>query len=346
MHCTVFGTTKAGSTVHAYTLLNHTGMSVCVLDYGCTIQSMTVPAADGRLINVVLGFDNLASYEAHDAFFGATIGRFANRIGKGAFVLNGVRYPLAINNGPNHLHGGLCGFDKRIFLCEDTGEENALAFRYRAADGEEGYPGNLDVTVMFRLAQTANCLEITYFARSDADTFVNLTNHSYFNLNGAGSGTVLDHTLQLYAAQYTEIDADGLPTGVVADVAGTPFDFRIPKRIGRDIEASHPQIVNGHGYDHNFVLDPAVLYKNVCKMTADKTGLSMSAQTTMPGVQVYTANFLGAEQGMGGVYHRRDGVCFETQYFPDCMAHPQFPSALLRAGETYTHKTQFCFAAQ
>lgn len=335
-----FGITSSGQPVYQYILSNKNDMRVCVLDYGCTIQSIYVPDKDGCLRDVNLGYSDIAAYEVNDGYLGAFIGRHANRIGEGQFTLHGKNYQLAVNNGPNHLHGGLIGFDKKIFACIQS--ENDLKFSYRSADGEEGYPGNLDVIVTYSLSDD-NKLRLHYRAVSDADTVVNLTNHAYFNLNGEASGTVLDHLLTVYASSYTENDADCLPTGIIADVAGTPFDFRSEKIIGRDINMENTQLLHGSGYDHNFILDGDAVSKHAARLASLDSGIVMDTYTTKPGIQIYTANFMTKRQGKSGIYNKRDAVCLETQYFPNAMAHPHFPSPVLKAGAIYEHETIYQF---
>lgn len=336
--CHSFGVTRRGEAVTAWQLSNHTGASVTVLDYGATVQSLCVPDRAGRLTDVVLGYDTASAYETNDGFLGATVGRMCNRIGGAAFSINGKTYPLAQNDGANHLHGGRRGFDKYLWQVEPG--EGSLRFSRVSPDGEEGYPGRAAVSVTFRLTEE-NRLVIAYDAVSDEDTVMNLTNHSYFNLNGGGS--ILAHRLQVFAARLTENDGASVPTGRFLEVEGTPFDFRRPKAIGRDIGSDHPQMQRGHGYDHNFVLSgpqAAVLY-------SEESGIVLRVFTTLPGMQVYTANYLSERVGKGGRLMRpRDAVCLETQLFPDGMAHYGFPSPVLRAGEQLHTETHFAFSVE
>jgi len=333
-----FGTTQQGETVSAWQLSHHTGASVTVLDYGAAVQSLCVPDRAGRLTDVVLGYDTAAAYETNDGHLGATVGRMCNRIGGAAFSLNGKTYPLERNDGVNHLHGGRRGFDRYLWQAEPG--EDSLRFSRVSPDGEADYPGRVTVSVTFHFTEE-NRLVIAYDAVSDADTVINLTNHSYFNLNGGG--TVLDHRLQVFAARLTENDGASVPTGRFLDVAGTPFDFRRPKAIGRDIGSDHPQMQRGHGYDHNFVLSgpqAAFLY-------SQESGIALRVFTTLPGMQVYTANYLSERVGKGGrVMRPRDAVCLETQLFPDGMAHYGFPSPVLRAGEQLHTETHFAFSVE
>ena len=330
-----FGVTRAGAPVTAYRMENKTGASVTVLDYGATVQSLCVPDRTGRLVDVVLGYDTIGEYEENDGFLGATVGRVCNRIGGASFSLSGKTYSLAKTIGAHHLHGGVRGFDKYIWLAEPVAE--SLRFSRLSPDGEEGYPGNLTVTVTFRLTED-NCLVVTYDGDTDRDTIVNLTNHSYFNLNGGG--TALDHRLQLFAQQMTENSPDSVPTGRILPVEDTPFDFRAGKTIRQDIGAENEQLRFGGGYDHNYVLSGPT----AAHLTGDKSGIRLTVTTTMPGVQLYTANSLTERTGKGGVTLRpRDAVCLETQLFPDGMAHYGFPSPVLRAGEHLHSETGYAF---
>lgn len=329
-----FGTTKAGQAVTAGRLTNAAGMSVTVLDYGATIQALAVPDGSGNVIDVALGYDTLAEYEASNGHLGATIGRVGNRIGGARFSLNGREYTLAKNDGENHLHGGLLGFDKRIWTMDAAGED-ALRFSRLSPDGEEGYPGNLQVSVTFTLTQD-NALRIAYDAVCDQDTPVNLTNHTYFNLNGGGS--VLDHTLQVFAERFCENGDGCLPTGRLLDVADTPFDFRTPKTIGRDIDADCQQLRRGGGYDHNYVLSG----RRAAVLAGAR--ILMETETDLPGMQVYTANGLSSRPGKGGsTMGPRGAVCLETQLFPNGMNCWGFPSPILRAGQPLHTETVYRF---
>jgi aldose 1-epimerase len=333
-----FGMTGTGEAVSAYRLTNSRGASAVLLDYGCTVQSLCVPDKTGVLTDVVLGFETVGEYEAHDAYLGALIGRFANRIGGAEFTLNGKRYELAKNDGENHLHGGLRGFDKFVWNTEIAGD--ALVFRRLSPDGEENYPGNLSLRVTYTLTED-NALTIVYEAETDADTLVNLTNHSYFRLGGAD---VLGHELQVFADAFTENDVSCLPTGRILPVAGTAFDFRTPKAIGRDIGADDEQLRRGRGYDHNFVLSDTAALKRAAVLTCAESGIRMKVFTTLPGMQVYSANMLGARQGKPGQpLFPRGAVCLETQMFPNAPALPHFPSAVLKKGEHYHTITVYAF---
>lgn len=335
-----FGTTADGCTVNIYRITNKKGSYVEVLDYGCTLQSICVPDKNGNLVDVCLGYDTVAEYEKNDGYLGAFIGRYANRIGEGKFTLNGKEYVLAVNDGPNHLHGGKKGFDKVIWRACVASDR--LLFSHTSPDGDEGYPGNLTLSVTYEFDDN-DTLTLTYDAFSDADTVVNFTNHCYFNLNGQGTGTATNLWLQVNADEFTENDENCLPTGKVLSVEGTPFDFRTAKPIERDINAGDQNLKNGRGYDHNFVLRGTGL-RDVAELWSEQTGIAMTTRTTQPGVQIYTANFMTERLGKGGaVYAPRDAVCLETQHFPDAVHHENFPSAVLKKDEEYRESTQYVF---
>jgi aldose 1-epimerase len=336
-----------GQAIEKYTLTNGTGMSVSILTYGGIIQSLSVPDRHGKVGNVVLGFDNLDDYVEKSPYFGAIVGRFANRIAHGRFELDGNGYILAQNNGPNALHGGTRGFDRQVWTAEVDPYPEALGLilKRTSPDGEEGYPGSVDVTVSYQLAE-GNALHIFYMATTDAPTVLNLSNHSYFNLAGEGSGTILRHVLQLRASHYTPVNESLIPTGEIVPVAGTPFDFTEAHIIGERIDqAGNEQLAFAGGYDHNFVLDrpedlPFHPSYNI-RVIDPTTGRVMDATTDQPGVQFYTGNFLdGSFSGTSGqVYDRRAGFCLETQHFPDSPNQPQFPSTVLLPGERGFHST-------
>lgn len=343
-----FGKTKNQEDVNIYTITNNNGMVVELLSYGATVRSIAIPTESG-LVDVALGYDTLAEYEEQEFYLGATVGRFANRIGGGKFSLKGKEYELAVNNSPNHLHGGLVGFDKKVWTAT-LENDNAVVFSRISFDGEEGYPATFITKMIYKLTE-ANALDIEYWAVADDTTIANLTNHTYFNLDG--SGTILDHTITIHADQFTPIDATGLPTGEILDVTGTPFDFRNPKLIKRDIDLPHPQLINSRGYDHNFVLPlteeadpnsdeiPLILFAEV---SSSKTNISMKAFTNQRGVQLYTGNFLDGSIGRNNHAHvPRSGFCLETQCFPDALAHEEFPSPILPIGQIYLHKTIYQF---
>lgn len=333
-----------------FVLENRNGLKLRVSEFGATAMELHVPDAKGGTADVLLGFDSIEGFQASDAFFGALVGRYANRIAKGRFELEGSTYLLERNNGENHLHGGSNGFHKQAWQGVETRGDDYVAARFtrRSVDGEEGYPGNIDVSVGYRITD-ANEWIIEYEARTDRPTIVNLTQHAYFNLAGHGSGDVSNHTLRLNALAITPVDAALIPTGEFASVENGPFDFRSPKSMGSDIDASDEQIELGGGYDHNFVIDRSDGRGGLAKAAAvsePHSGRTMEVLTTEPGVQFYTGNFLdGSELGKGDVrYRKRGGFCLETQRFPDSPNQPHFPSARLDPGETYRSKTVYRFA--
>lgn len=335
---TVLGYTKADEAVKVIRL-EQENLTAEFLDYGATIRSLLVKDSKGQWVDVVLGYDTVAEYENNSGYLGASIGRYANRIGKGTFALNGNTYTLACNNGVNHLHGGRKGFDKHIWHYEIL--PDGVRFTRTSPDGEEGYPGNLEVAITYTLRDTT--LEMDYKAVSDQDTICSLTNHSYYNLNG--SGDVLAHTLQICADAFTENDRGCLPTGRLIAVAGTPFDFRRPKAIGQDIAKEDEQLTCGRGYDHNFALVETEGLHKAAVLHSDDSGITMTVHTTLPGVQMYAANLLINRKGKNGaIYQKHYGVCLETQYFPNAMACEGFEKPILRRGETYHHQTALHFS--
>jgi aldose 1-epimerase len=340
-----FGRTREGSPVDLYTLRNSGGLEARISNYGGTVVSLKTPDRDGRLDEVVLGFDDLESYLAPNPYFGALVGRFCNRIAKGTFALEGATYSLATNNGPNALHGGHKGFDKMVWQAAITGTASApaLELHYLSKDGEEGYPGNLHVKAVYGLTAD-NGLRLDLTATTDKLTILNLTQHSYFNL--AGKGDVLGHQVQIDADRFTPVDSSLIPTGELRPVAGTPFDFRRPAALGARIEQADEQLQRGHGYDHTFVLNhPMGRLDVIARVLEPVTGRVLEVLTTQPGVQLYTGNFLdGTIKGKGGlVYNRRSGFCLEAQHFPDSPNHPEFPSVTLRPGEVYQNTVIFKF---
>jgi aldose 1-epimerase len=340
-----FGKTPEGKTVELFTLTNGK-ITAKVMTYGAILTELITPDRNGKPGDVVLGFDSLEGYLTPHPFFGATVGRVANRIGGAKFSLDGKDYKLAANNGPNTLHGGLKGFDKVLWKAEDVSSPAgpAVKFTYTSPDGEEGFPGTLSVAVTYTVTDQSE-LKIDYKATTDKSTPVVLTNHSYFNLAGPASGTILDHELKLNAANYTPGDETMIPTGEIAPVKGTPLDFTTSTPIGSRISQIKADPV---GYDHNFVIDAdAKLPKPVAVVYEPKSGRVMEVMTTEPGIQFYTGNFLdGTVKGKGGVvYHKNQAFCLETQHFPDSVNHPSFPSTILRPGQTYTQTTIYKFSA-
>lgn len=337
-----FGATAAGEDVSIITLDNG-NISCQVLTFGATLRSLFVPDRKGNPVDIVLGYDTLQEYETQDGYLGATIGRFANRIAHGHFTLNRKPYVLAVNNGENHLHGGMVGFSHRVWTVESLSDcEVCLALF--SADGEEGYPGNMQVRVTYTLDRSS--LSIHYHAVSDADTICNLTNHSYFNLAGHHAGPVLNQEIQLHAQHYTPCDQYAIPTGTVASVSGTPMDLTCPTKIGAHIEADYLQLIQAGGYDHNYVINgQAGILRPAAKAYSEDSGIIMELDTTFPGVQFYTANFLdaGRRGKAGSIYGPRHGFCLETQFFPDTPNHTNFPSVLLKPGEMFDHTAVFSF---
>lgn len=342
-----YGKTADGNTIQEYTLRNSAGMEVRLITYGGILTSIRVPDRQGRLANVVLGFESLAKYEAEHPYFGAITGRYANRIAGGRFTLDGIEYQLARNDGAVSLHGGVVGFDKRLWSADDLG--SAVELSYTSPDGEEGYPGNLEVTVRYSLDE-GNALRIDYAAETDAPTVLNLTNHSYFNLMGEGEGTIYDHILTLNADHFTPTDETQIPTGDVAPVAGTPFDFRRPKAIGPGQRSADPQIVMSKGYDHNFVLDRDGLAAGelgfAARVYEPRSGRVMEVWTTEPGVQFYGGNVLDTTLvgSSSRLYRQSDGLALETQHFPDSPNKPAFPSTALRPGNRFESTSVYKFS--
>jgi aldose 1-epimerase len=345
-----FGKTPDGTEVFLYTLRNKSGMEARITNYGGIVVSVLTKDRNGKAADIVLGFDSLSSYIKDTPYFGALVGRYGNRIGKGTFQLGGVKYTLAINNGANHLHGGLKGFDKVVWSVDEKASipGESLALTYLSKDGEEGYPGNLSVRVVYTVTNN-NELKIDYSASTDKATVLNLTHHSYFNLAGAGTGPILDHELFIDAARFTPVDSGLIPTGELRNVTGTPMDFTTPTAIGARINDSYEQLQKGGGYDHNWVLNkPAGLLGLAAQAYEKTSGRMMEVLTTEPGMQFYSGNFLnGTHVGKGGVkYQLRFGFCLETQHFPDSPNKPEFPTTVLEPGKTYTSTTVYRFSAK
>jgi len=340
-----FGRLADGTEIGLFTLTNGRGFEVRAITYGAIIVSVRVPDRRGAAADVVLGFDDLQGYIERSRYFGAVVGRYGNRIANGRFTLDGRSYQLATNNGPNHLHGGVKGFDKVVWHAQAERPDGGtrVAFSYTSRDGEESYPGNLNAIVSYAVTDR-NELVVDYEATTDKPTPVNLTQHSYFNLAGEGHGDILGHVLALDADQFLPVDASMIPTGELAPVSGTPFDFRRPTSIGSRIDAAHEQLQRGSGYDHNFVLQGAPGLRRAAHVVEPSSGRTLEIATTEPGVQFYSGNHLSGQLGKSGhAYGKRSGFCLETQHFPDSPNHSHFPSAILRPGTTYRSKTVFTF---
>jgi aldose 1-epimerase len=345
----VFGIGPDGAKIDLYTLSNAAGMRAQITNYGGIVTSLLVPDREGRLGDVVLGFDCIDGYLKKHPYFGAICGRYANRIAGGRFTLNGIEYTLARNDGDHHLHGGIRGFDKMVWQAADLASVGGAALRlaYSSRGGDEGYPGNLDVVVTYTLTD-ANELWIDYLATTDADTVLNLSHHGYFNLADGGTSEVLGHEVTIDAARFLAVDAALIPTGELRDVRGTPMDFSRATAIGARIDGDDEQLVNGRGYDHTWVVNGAPgQLRLAARVHEPTTGRVMEVLTTEPGVQFYTGNFLdGTVTGKGGsVYRRRHGLCLECQHFPDSPNKPQFPTTVLKPGQRYTQTTVYRFSA-
>lgn len=344
----VFGKTPDGTVVDLYTLTNVQGTRAKIITYGGIVTSLEVPDRAGKLADVVLGYDTLDGYISNSPYFGAIVGRYANRIAKGKFSVGGNSYTLAQNDGENHLHGGIKGFDKVVWEAEPVKSKESVGLRltYLSKDGEEGYPGNLNSTVIYSLTNK-NELRIEYTATTDKDTIVNLTHHSYFNLAGAGSPTILEHEMWINADYFTPIDKGLIPTGERRSVKGTPLDFTQPNSIGKRIDQRDDQLGYGRGYDHNWVLNKTGRTLTLAARVHEPvTGRVMEVYTTEPGLQFYSGNFLdGSAKGKGDKrYAKRSGFCLEAQHFPDSPNKPDFPSVMLRPGQKYTQTTVYKFS--
>lgn len=346
----VFSGIVDGKQVGLYFLKNKNGLEMAVTNYGAKVVALAVPGKDGVFADIVLGFDSLDDYlHTTEKYFGAVIGRYGNRIAGGKFTLNGKEYKLATNNGPNHLHGGNKGFESRVWDVLEAGPQR-LELHYLSPDGEEGYPGNLDVNMVYELTDE-NEFRITYEARTDDTTILNLTNHSFFNLHGAGNGTVNDHMLQINASRFTPVDSNLIPTGELASVEGTPLDFRQPTVIGSRLDADSEQLRFGKGYDHNYVLDRGEGTDSLmlaATVLEPQSGRYMEVLTTEPGMQFYEGNFLdGSVKGKDGkTYDFRTALCLETQHFPDSPNKDNFPSVVLNPGDTYRQTTVYKFGVK
>ena len=343
-----FGKTADGKAADLYVLTNGKGAQAAVTNFGASLVWLKMPDRQGKLADVVLGYENVEGYVTDKAFLGASIGRYGNRIARGKFSLNGNEYTLAKNDGENHLHGGPKGFNKVFWEAKELAPLS-VQFSYVSKDGEEGYPGNLKVQVTYTLTEK-NELKIDYFAATDKDTVVNLTNHAYYNLAGQGEGDILKHELMIAADRFTPVDTGLIPTGELRSVKGTPFDFTVAAAIGARIDADDEQMKRGKGYDHNWVLNAGTAGKlvKVASLRDPSSGRTMDVLTTEPGIQFYSGNFLdGTIKGKEGkVYQHRYALCLETQHFPDSPNHPDFPSTTLKAGAQYRTTTVYAFSAK
>lgn len=337
-----FGQTADGRIISEYTLRNGTGMTAEITDMGAALVSLFVPDGQGKVRDVVLGLPDGAAYEKNTVSMGATVGRVANRIAGASFTMDGETYRLTANDGENTLHGGRDFYNHRLWQVKAI-SENSITLSLFSPHMDQGFPGNLTVEVIYTLTEN-NGLQIEYSAMSDKDTLLSLTNHSYFNLNGQDSGSVLRHKVWVDAEEFTEADENSIPTGKLRRVAGTPMDFRTPKEIGRDIDADYDALIFGKGYDHNWCLKTGGKLSKVAELWGDESRISMEVYTDMPGVQIYTANYLEGEKGKDGViYGRRQGICLETQFYPDAIHHENFPSPILPAGKLFHSTTIYRF---
>ena len=342
MQITDFGTTSKGEAAKLYTMKNASGMEVAVTDYGAALVKVIVPDKNGNPCDVVCGYDDVKGYEDRGLFLGATVGRNANRIGGASFTINGVTYELEKNDNGNNLHSGTDFFNQRLWKVKETGD-CFITFQLDSPDGDQGYPGNVQIEVTYTLTED-NAVKISYHAVPDADTILNMTNHSYFNMAGHDSGDICEQEVWLDADAYTRADSESIPTGEIVPVEGTPMDFRTKKPLGRDIDADYEAIRFGGGYDHNWVLNNHGKFAKVAEMSSDKTGITMEVYTDLPGIQIYSGNFIVEARGKGGaVYHKRQACCFETQYFPDAVNKENFEGPICKKEETYETTTMYKF---
>lgn len=343
MKIRAFGENKKGEAAVLYSFENQNGMKMEVSDFGATLHALYVPDKDGKVRDVVLGYNTPVEYEGPArTFFGATVGRNANRIGNASFCLNGQNYCLDKNDNGNNLHSGLDFYSFRIWNVKEQ-NENSITFSLHSPDGDQGYPGNVDIDVKYTLTED-NEVRIEYYGKTDADTILNLTNHSYFNLDGHDSGDILRHEVWIDANSFTRADEKSIPTGEILSVENTPMDFRVKKVVGKEIDAEYEAVIFGHGYDHNWCLNNQGEFAKVAMLSSEVSGVMMEVYTDLPGVQVYTGNFIEAELGKGGaVYKRRQGICFETQYYPDAINHENFASPVCKKGEEYRTTTVYKF---
>ncbi len=343
-----YGVTSDSINVESYTLRNEKGMEVAIITYGGIITKLKVPNKDNKIEDVVLGYNSIEEYQKSTPYFGALIGRYGNRIAKGKFSLDGIEYTLAANDGSNHLHGGVKGFDKVVWTAEVLEDTGSLKLSYLSKDMEEGYPGNLETVVIYKLTND-NELEVSYEATTDKKTIVNLTQHSYFNLSGDFSKPILDHEITINADKFVPVDAILIPTGELKDVANTPFDFRVAKTVGKDIEVENEQLKRGLGYDHCWVLNNQ---NEGIRLTSSayhkESGRLLEVFSDEPGIQLYTGNFLDGTlpNKQGGTYGHRTGFCLETQHYPDSPNQKDFPSVVLNPGEKYKTTTSFKFSVK
>lgn len=339
----LFTDTIQGKAVGLYTLQNKNGMMVELTNYGATVVSINVPDAVGKIENVTFGYDSIGGYYAGKAYFGCIVGRYANRIALGKFKIDGVEYSAPTNNGPNTLHGGVKSIDKQVWDAKEIA--NGVEFSILVKDGENGYPGDLDLKVTYTLLEN-NSIQIDYAATTNKTTVANFANHAYFNLSGDLSSPIASHLVQLNASRFTPVDSTLIPTGELKSVVNTPFDFTTPKAVGKDIDADDEQIKFGKGYDHNYVLNLSKDKLNLAAVVVEeKSGRKMEVFTTEPGVQFYSGNFLdGTEQGHGIAYQHRTALCLETQHFPNSPNEPSFPSTLLKPGEKFVSQTIYAFS--
>ncbi len=336
-----FGEMPDGRRISLYTITNKNGSSAAVTDLGAVWVRMIVPDAAGKYADVLLGYRDAKGYLENGPHFGSIVGRIANRTGRSRYFLKGREYQLSANDGRNNLHSGPDYYDRRLWEVKETGDDHVV-FSLHSPDGDQGYPGNMELSVEYRLTED-DTFEITYHVLSDQDTPVNITNHAYLNLGGESSGSILNHRLQIAADMFTPSDAESIPTGEILSVTGTPMDFTKPKRIGQDIDSDYPQLVQGRGYDHNWCLrhTPGV-YSLAASVWDDKSGRCMDVYTDLPGMQFYTANWLDGDEGKS-IYSSRDAYCFETQMYPDAVNKPQFASPIIPAGRPYITRTGYHF---
>lgn len=340
-----FGMTAKGREATLYTFTNKSGMSMSVTDFGASLVSVFVPDKNGEMVDVVLGYDDVTGYENGTTFFGASVGRNANRIGNASFEINGKRYQLEKNDNGNNLHSGLNFYNKRMWDIQSKNYES-ITFTLHSMDGDQGYPGALDMEVKYTLTEN-NEVKIEYYSVPSEDTIINMTNHSYFNLNGHNSGSVLDQEVGIVSKYFTIADRELIPTGELVEVAGTPMDFNVKKTIGKEIGADYEPLVLAGGYDHNWALENNGKFDLVAEMSAKDTGITMEVYTDLPGMQFYTGNFIEREEGKdGAIYKKNHGACFETQFFPDAIHKENFKSPICLAGENYRTLTVYKFIVE